>query len=450
MNTLLQVVKDTIKEQTMLSWGDRVLVALSGGADSVALLKALSLLQEEMNLTLTAAHVNHGIRGEEANEDERLAKELCEDLHIPFLVYRVDLPAICQETGEGVEECGRRVRYEFFRSVENIDKIATAHTRNDNAETLLLHLVRGAGLQGLRGILPIRGNIVRPLIDCTREQVETFCKEHSLDFAKDSTNEDIRYRRNFIRHKISPLLQQLNPSFLESMGRCTAANQKDFDYLRLVGEQLLQEAKNQQGYRVSVLNQAHPVPLHYALQTLFLQENIVEPSAIHWQSMEALLKKGEGKCSLPGDKTACVFQGILYLDDNRPIYETPPVSLSPEREEYEYMGRIIKIQKKAIAVPETSQKVCNLLTYKGPDSDKIGKCLQLRTRREGDRITLSQRGCTKSLKKLFNELKLPHKEREKRLVLCDEQGILWVEGVGCDARCSPGDTTKYQLIITIQ
>ncbi len=449
MNTFLQIVKETIEKEGLLSQGDRVLVALSGGADSVALLKALSLLRDEWNLTLTAAHVHHGIRGAEADADCLLAKTLCESLTVPFVVHYADIPALCRETGEGEEECGRRVRYEFFQSVENVDKIATAHTLNDSAETLLLHLIRGAGLQGLRGILPKRGNVIRPLIGCTRAQVEEFCREHSLVFAKDSTNDDTHYRRNFVRHNLLPLCEQLNPSFLESVNRCTTANQKDFDYLSLVGEQLLQEAETQHGYQIRVLNNAHPAVLQYALKHLFQQESLGNVSAVMRGSLEELLKKGEGKCSLTQGVTACVFQGLLTLETE----ESPPpapISVEVTGTSFEYNGRRITLESNPLEKEELSQKVCNLLTYNGPDGDKIGKCLQLGTRLPGDCITLPHRRCTKSLKKLFNELKIPHHRRHRLLVLRDEQGVLWVEGIGCDARCAPTPQTKTQVTITIQ
>lgn len=444
MCDLLQIATQTIEKEALLTPGDRVLVALSGGADSVALLQGLVLLQKQWNLTLTAAHVHHGIRGEEADRDCDLALALCERLGVECLVHRVNVPAICKETGEGEEECGRRIRYEFFSSLPHIDKIATAHTANDSAETVLLHLIRGAGLKGLRGILPKRGNIIRPLIACTRSQVEAFCQEHHLIYANDSTNNDTTYRRNFVRHNLLPLCQQLNPGFLESIGRSTTANQKDFDYLATVGEQLLKEAKTNQGYCLTTFQTAHPAVLQHALQQLFEQEGITSLSAVHWQVVEECLAKGNGKCSLPGG-TLCVFQGNVFLQPE-PCPPQEPIAVCCNGQEYGFQNRTVTLS----FFPHSPEKVSNLVTYHGPDGDKIGKCLQLRTRKEGDRISLPHRGCSKSLKKLFNELKVPHAQRDTRLVLCDELGILWVEGIGCDTRCAPDPTTKQQVMITIQ
>lgn len=446
MNTLLEITEQTIRKEGLFSKGDRVLVALSGGADSVALLYALWLLKEPWNLTLTAAHLHHGIRGKEADADCRLAEEFCQKLQIPCLVQQVNIPAICAQTGEGEEECGRRMRYEFFDSVENIDKIATAHTANDNAETLLLHLARGTGVRGLRGILPKRGNLVRPLIDCSRDMVEEFCKEHRLPFANDSSNADCTYRRNYIRHKVLPLFREINPSLLERLGDCAKANQKDFDYLQKAGEQLLQDARRAEGYALSVLQKAHPSPLFYALESLLQEYGLSLLSYTHFEQLSQLIQKGEGKCTLPGELTACVFQELFILERKKGAFTPPPIAISPSKRHYEYCQKQIALERRSISC----ENVCNLLTYNGVDSDKIGTQLQLRTRLPGDVITLPRRGCTKSLKKLFNEHKIPHARRERTLVLCDEQGILWVEGFGCDARCAPTRETKNILTITIQ
>ncbi len=449
MSDFLQQIKQTVTAENLIQKGDRILVALSGGADSVCLLKALSLLQNDLDITLTAAHLHHGIRGSEADADLALCQTLCQRLNIPLIAQHKNIPALCKQTGEGEEECGRRMRYEFFSSIQNIDKIATAHTANDNAETLLLHLSRGAGLQGLRGILPKRGNIIRPLIDCTREQVENFCKEQNLVFAKDSTNKDTRYRRNFIRHNILPLLEHCNPAFVTSANRTAKANQKDFDYLSLVGEQLLHKAKAENGYSLTILQQAHTVELHYALQLLLQQQNIQNPSAVMWKGIENIIQKGEGKCTLNSGTTAVAFQGTFWLEQEQESPVLPPISISLEPKTYQFGEKQVTVEYKSFEPTEFIPKVCNFLTYQGPDSDKIGTSLHLRTRKEGDTITLAHRGCTKSLKKLFNELKIPHNKRNRLLVLADEHGVLWVEGIGCDARCTPTEQTKHQLILTI-
>lgn len=206
----------------MLSYGDKIVVGLSGGADSVCLTHALVSLRDSLSLEVEAVHVNHGIRGEEALRDEKFCSDFCKSLGIKLTVFRFDIPLECKKTGESEEECGRRKRYECFKNTagENA-KIATAHNLNDSAETVLLNIVRGTGCKGLCGIPPIRGNIIRPLIMTSRDDIELYCKENSLDFVTDSTNLQNEYKRNVIRNVVFPTLQKMNPSVLSAFSRLT-------------------------------------------------------------------------------------------------------------------------------------------------------------------------------------------------------------------------------------
>ena len=199
-----------------------------------------------------------------------------------------------------------------------------------------------------------------------------------------------------------------------------------------------------------MLANAHAVVLHYALAVLLEQEQVPAPSAVQWQGLENLFKKGEGKCSLNGGVTACLYQGTFVLEKEGPSVLNNCVLVEPTCNEYVVAGKRVWVERTQTNCQSSHVKVCSLLTYNGPDCDKIGTSLQLRTRREGDKIRLAHRGCTKSLKKLFNECKMPHSLRKRCLVLCDNQGVLWVEGIGCDARCVPTKGTKHQLIITVQ
>ena len=201
-----------IEDNRLLENGDTVIVALSGGADSVTLLHILNSIKELYNLTLRAAHLNHGIRGEEADRDEDFVRKLCESMGVPLDVRREDIPAIAKESGKSEELCGREVRYAFFDALceQYGAKIATAHNRDDHAETVLWNLVRGAGLSGLCGIPVRRGGIIRPLLGCSRAQIEAYCAENQLAYVTDSTNLTAAYTRNRIRLEVMPILRQLN------------------------------------------------------------------------------------------------------------------------------------------------------------------------------------------------------------------------------------------------
>lgn len=431
----------------MFSPGDRVLVGLSGGADSVALVHLLYTLRDRLGITLCAAHVNHSIRGEAALQDQELARRLCEQLAIPFYIHTADVPALSREWGMSEETCGRKVRYDFFHAIPQVDKIATAHTADDNAETVLMNLIRGSGLGGLSGIPPVRGTVVRPLLECTRKMIEQYCRDHSLVFANDETNQQDRYTRNRIRHQLIPFCLTENPGFLQTVSRCTTLNRKDFDYLCRIGQQLVQESRLDEGYSVPLLLQSDPVPLAYAIKHLLEQHGNGVFSAVHREQLLFLLQKGDGACSLPG-VTAQVKQGVLTFY-REPIQPTnrfcQPVTLNHP---ILVQGRQITLRQ-GVYHKNFSSPVHNLLTYIVADGDTIGKNLMLRNRQPGDAITLPGRNCTKTLKKLFNEMKLSARQRDSALILADEKGILWVEGVGCDKRCQPTDSTGQVLQIEI-
>lgn len=224
----------TIEEFSMLAQGDTVAAAVSGGADSVALLDFLCA-QLDLGLTVRACHLNHCLRGEESDRDEQLVRTMCAQYGVALDVRRVDVRALAHTRGLSLETAAREARYAFFEEVARTHgcKIATAHTLSDAAETVVLNLARGTGIAGLCGIPPVRGDIVRPLIGCTRAQTEAYCAAHGLCYVTDSTNLTDSCTRNHIRHNILPQLFRVNPGALEAVGRMTAALRRDADYLSL-------------------------------------------------------------------------------------------------------------------------------------------------------------------------------------------------------------------------
>lgn len=220
LDKLEQNFLDTIKENNLINKGDVIVVGVSGGPDSITLLTCLNKFKDYFEIKIICAHINHLIR-KDSTEDEQYVENVCEKMGIKCYVKRAEVEKIAKEQKKGSEEVGRKIRYDFFDEVarkENANKIAIAHNMKDNAETMLLNIIRGSGLTGLEGIQAEEyGKYIRPLINCTREEIEEYCEKNNLQPRIDSTNKENIYRRNIIRNKLLPQLQELNPNIVESL-----------------------------------------------------------------------------------------------------------------------------------------------------------------------------------------------------------------------------------------
>ena len=232
---ILNAIKKTISDYGLLRGGESVLAALSGGADSVCLTHALCALKDEIGITVSAAHVNHGIRGDEADRDEEFARQFALSLGIKFYSVKLNIPAKAKENGVSEETAGRNARYAFFDDLcrkYGIDKIATAHNKNDNAETIAMNFIRGSTVKGLSGIPRIRGSIIRPLLDVSRAEIERYCAENKLEYVTDSTNLSCDYTRNKARNILIPLIErEFNSSFTETVTKNAVLAAEDSAYI---------------------------------------------------------------------------------------------------------------------------------------------------------------------------------------------------------------------------
>ena len=449
----------------MLEKGDRVVVGLSGGADSSALLEALYLLKEQYSLSLCAAHINHGIRGEEGDNDEAFAESLAKQRDIPFLCLKADAPAYAKEHRIGLEEAGRRIRYDYFESCAKGGKIATAHTLSDNAETVLLHLSRGAGTKGLCGIPPVRENIIRPLIECSRDEVEAFCKKRGLDFVTDSTNLCDDYSRNFIRNNIMPLFKKLNPGFERAVSRSAAIAAGEQGFIERAAQKALsdcaekpfpQDAQN----TTDSLDTARLLSLDEGLRMRVLKlflEGLFKKSTVDYSLVSRLndsLDTGKA-VNLRDGKKAVFKDGRLTVACQKdplpqPFYKK--IDLSKGDAVIFAKGKRVEIrtgEKFEKAEINGCQKINSLLSYNVLDRDKISNTVILRTRLSGDKITLKKRGCTKTLKKLWNEKKFTEKQRQSFLILESDSALVLSEPDGVNAGYEADKNTKNILSVKI-
>lgn len=411
------------RENDLFSPGDRVICAVSGGADSIAMLWCLRSLEEKLSITVSAAHFNHHLRGEESDRDEAFVRAFCEGFGIPcFFGSGTVSPA-----SRGLEAAARDARYAFLLSLDPAAKIATAHTADDNAETLLMHLLRGASLAGLGGIPPKRGRIVRPLLSVTRAQILAYLQELGLAHVEDSTNAQDEFLRNRLRHGILPALRQENPSFSKNVTAMTARLRQDEDFLSAAARAALERARVENGLSCAVLRGLHPALLGRALGMYLQESGVPEPESGHIAGAKALVLSAN-------PSAAAAFPGGLRL---RRVYdlltaERPqagdfvPVPLAvPGVTELPQLGFAITCREE-LAQPGAKSTPNEFLI----DFASLSGPLTVRPRRPGDRIT--RPGGAKSLKSLFIDRKIPAAQRDRIPVLADEKGIVGVYSIGPD------------------
>lgn len=444
-------VRETLEKHNMLQSGAAVIVGLSGGADSVALAHCLYSLSEAYNISLLAAHVNHCLRGEEADSDEASVRDFCARYNIPLKVLKIDVHSLARQSGEGTEECGRRVRYAFFEELsedfENA-KIATAHTLSDSIETVLFHIARGSGLKGLVGIPPVRGNIIRPLINCTREEIEKYCADNALSFVTDSTNADTVYARNYVRHLIVPHFYHLNPAFDKAAGRLQSALSEDEAYLSLTARAELEGLTVSAGkYDAEKLKRLHPAILNRVI-FLILQENSgFEADSCQIKKMQKVIFSG-GAEQLSGEKFVRVrkrrLEFYVKTDEDKSFNQEIFVGMN------ELSSGTLKITVYNDKNSLKKQFVNKNLLTNVIDCDKIIGKMIVRTRQAGDSYRLFSGGCTKTLKKLYNEKGIAPEKRSVIPVVCDDCGIVWVYGCGCAQRCAVSDETEKAFLLDFE
>lgn len=417
-----RLVKNTINKYNMLEYGDRVIVALSGGADSVSLLHMLNSIKEEYNLTIIAAHINHNIRGEEALRDEEFCKDLCKQMNIELFVKSVDIPLLAEQNKISEELCGRNVRYAFLEELSGKfnARIATAHTASDNAETLIFNIARGSSISGVSAIPPVRGRIIRPLIEATREQIEIYCCENKLEFVTDSTNLEDEYTRNKIRHSVIPVLKTLNPKFEQAALNLSENAAELCEYINSKTNKALEICKIGFGYDCKCLLSLDKPILKNAIVTICKNGGAENIEYIHINLIIDILKTG-GALSLGGDATAVVKQNIFRIvsNDNKELFLERNIVINSE---FVWNKKKYSVKEKPFKNDEEKQ------FYLDPSLNFNNAIFRLR--QSGDKFTYPFRKITKPLRKALNEMKIPSELRDSLLVLAIDNQILWCEGLG--------------------
>ena len=391
-----------ITEQELVQPGEEVVCAVSGGADSVALLFALYLLKEKLQIRLSAAHFNHHLRGAESDQDQAFVEEFCSRYDIPL--YK---GGAAVETGpRGLEAAARDARYGYLKTLPG--RIATAHTADDNAETVLMHLIRGTGLKGLGGIAPKSGKLIRPMLTVTRQDVMAFLQEWNLPHVEDQSNHTDQFLRNRLRHHVMPLLNRENPRLAENVSAMAMQLRQEEHYLSRQVE--LTD-------RVSVLREMDPALRNRALESFLRQQGVKEPQREQIQLLKCLVfsNNPSARGAFPGRVTiGREYDRLLRL----------PQEEAPDTAQLTLGSQKLPQWKLEIHVSQAQSLEQGKTVFTVQPEGKI----VVRSRLPGDRIRLP--GGSKTLKKLFIDEKIPAWERPFLPVLADEKGVLAVVGIG--------------------
>lgn len=455
---MIKKIENFIRENGLLEKGDKILLGLSGGGDSMALLSVFSELKEEWELELHGVHVHHGIRGEEADRDEELVRRACEELQIPYTCYRYDVQKMAREEKMGVEEAGRKARNETFEDVLKKwqgDKIALAHHKNDLAETMLHHLARGTGLRGIGGIRPMSGKIIRPLLCLEKKEIEHYLKEKEIPYGLDSTNLSDSYTRNRIRHQVlNTMVREVNQEAVAHLAEAAEIAWEADEYLRAMSNMHLEiySKKTDRGIVLEeeIFKEPHIIRMYVYQRVLeLLLGNKRDISRVHMKQIETLIKKNVGKkVSLPYELEARrTYGGILFArktEAGKLLLEKAilkePVLLHMDGPTYIPGGKIIS-RKFAYQGEEIPEK-----TYtKWFDYGKIKKKLCIRPGMEGDFLIVNREGNKKKLNRYFVDHKVPREDRNKILLIAEENEILWVLGMRISEKYKVTNETKEIL-----
>lgn len=443
----IQKIYEYIKENKLIDVKDIVIVGVSGGADSMALLYVLQELKNDFEIDIYVCHIHHGIREKEADEDARYVEEYCKENNLEYREFREDIKAFASQNSLSLEEAGRLKRYEIFKSLaKEVEKegrqvkIAVAHNKNDNAETILMNMCRGTGLKGLSGIKAGRDNIIRPLLDTKREEIEDILKDVGISFRTDSTNLSDIYTRNIIRNKILPsLAQSVNSASLDNIVKSAEFINKADEFIQDLARGLAEEIfvyKNSRlvGFSFERLKKEKKILRTYVIR-YFLEKNLnqlKDIEAVHIEMIDKLIFMETGKnINLPYKLR--LNKGYDYI------------SICFDNDETEYIHSSLEEDFELKVFKNKNFKIDDLVYTKYIDYDKIGKVLSFRTRQRGDYIHI--KSGKKTVKAFMIDEKIEAKDRDKIPLVALGQDIIWIVGKRLSEKYKIDESTKMILEI---
>ena len=450
MSRLIKKVMDYTGEYDMLPELELVLICVSGGADSMCLLEIMRHISYEAGFSIAVAHYNHKLRGDESDRDETFVMEICEDHGIAFYSGRGDVEHFAKKQGLSIEEAARNMRYEFFFNTAELTgaaRIATAHTMDDNAETMILNLARGAGANGMSGIPPVRDTVVRPLLHVSRDEVMAFIKERNIPFVSDSSNALEIHTRNKVRRSVIPLMRDINPRFNEAASAAAEIFRADEEFISEIADIFIHDCC------VGLTTEA----MGLAVLPFSVSSRVIRKlyggnlSFNHVKDVLALCAgdNPSASLSLPGMVVYREYSRVIFDEkpkdsDNEfaPVYPTTGNS-------FIILGLGLRITCKSVVYSDNMSRPEINTTFTSFVFKSIDICgkIAVRSRREGDSVKLIGQTGTKTLKKLFIEKRIPIRKRSLIPVICDDEGVLGIYKLGAAVRAAPKPGDPVIMII---
>ncbi len=438
MKDFIDNVKAVILKHNLLSKEDKVVIGVSGGADSLCLLHVLNTIKNEIGIEIFAVHLNHQFRGAEADADAEFVEDICRKWEIPYKIASFDVPAYAKQQGLSPEEAGREIRYKLFRDVKeviNANKIAVAQNSNDNVETILMRLFRGTGLEGLKGIDILRDEIIRPLLETDRISIEEYCRQNNLEPRVDKTNLQTIYSRNKIRLELIPYLKEsFNPNLNESVTRLSQIIKEENDYLEQQTNHLMNSIVQIEEQRLSIkINNL--TELHEAMQKRLLRRAVEQLAETlngyeykHFQGIIELLNKGTGAAlELPKNIKAYIsYENLILCKKIENKHKKCYYKLKYDNDnKIDELGVTISIKLSNQIPLSMKQKLTNTIYI---DAAKVKEELVLRNRQQGDVFSPIGMMGSKKLKDYFIDRKTPREKRDEIFLLADGNEIVWIIG----------------------
>lgn len=425
---ILKCINDFHMSQKL---SEGAILGLSGGADSVLLMIFLRKFKSDRDFKLKAVHINHMIRGEDADRDETFSKDLANLLGIDFASFSYDVPKISKELKCGLEEAARNVRYGAFNSFsrEGYSTVITAHNATDNLETFIFNFMRGTGTSGLTAISPIRENVIRPLLYVAKEDIVKLLSEHGIPFCTDKTNDSIEYTRNYIRHKVVPTLRYLTPSAESASTKAIENLRCDADFIEIYSKEVFEKSFNGSNISTDTLRALHKAVFIRVIRLMIAEITDIMPEKIHLDNIyDTLRHKSNFEIDLPGNTAFFARGKYCYVAQKKNPIKSDELHVSLKENFTQIPELGIAIGLSDGKCEDFSSNVYNFSMKVNLSSAIIVGELYIRTKSEGDSYRYG--GITRKLKKLFNDKKIPPEERSSIPVLCDDNGIVWVMGFG--------------------